>query len=110
MITAIKTNNYTELINKGQINTDLCSFLNYHGFDAEHFGIKLQFWFELNKKDKDDDFLLTDEIVDLIGYKGKSGNKSHQRTNLLAFIEKNFTEHLHYKAIPVMMNGTGHGG
>ena len=70
MLTSIKGNNYTELIKQGQDNMDLCSFLNYHGFDAERFGIKLQFWFELNNRGHDEYFVLTDELVDLIGYRG----------------------------------------
>ena len=110
MLTSIKGNNYTELIEQGQDNMDLCSFLNYHGFDAEHFGIKLQFWFELNNRGNDEYFVLTDELVDLIGYRGSGENKRNQRTNLIRFIEKNFTEHLHYKAIPVTMSNTGKGG
>ena len=110
MLTAITANNYTELIDEGHNNMDLCSFLSYHGFEADRFNIQLDFWFALNKKSNDEYFTLTDDLVDLIAYKGKTGTKSHQRTNLLRFIEKHFTEHLDYKAVPVTVSGTGHGG
>ena len=63
-----------------------CQFLLYMGFNMEQFAVPLKFWFELNRLKNDLWFSLTDEIIDLIGYKCSASNDTHNRSNLMRFI------------------------
>ena len=74
--------------------TDLsfCKFLLYNRFNMNKFAVLLTFWLELNRLKKDEWFSLTDEIIDLIGYKCSASNNTHNRSNLMWFIRKNFEE------------------
>ena len=67
----------------------------------EQFAVPLKFWFELNRLKNDEWFSLTDEIIDLIGYKCSASNDTHNRSNLMRFIRKNFEEGTDFKITQV---------
>ena len=83
---------FDELIIQYGQDMTFCDFLQCQGFDENRFAVPLQFWFDLNTKQDDEWFVLTDEIINLIGFKSSQSNPSHNRSNLLAFIRNNFTE------------------
>ena len=45
------------------------NFLEREKFDVNLFAVPIKFWLSLNQLKKDEWFTLTDEIIDLIGYK-----------------------------------------
>ena len=69
-----------------------CDFLLYQGFDAKRFTLPLQFWFDLNSKGEHEWFVLTDELIRLIGFKDCESNPSVERSNLLKFTRKHFVD------------------
>jgi protein associated with RNAse G/E len=88
---------FTELIISGKIERDmkLKEFLRCIEFDMDRYA-PLNFWFNLNQVSNDEFFVLTEELIDLIGF-SKNGSKEKLRTNVLKFIRKNFEEHVDYK-------------
>ena len=74
---------FDELIVQYGQDMTFCDFLQCQGFDETRFTVPLQFWFDLNTKRDDEWFLLTDEIINLIG---SLSNTSHNCSSLLAFI------------------------
>jgi len=83
---------FDELIIQYGQDMTFCDFLQCQGFDENRFAVPLQFWFDLNTKDDDEWSVLTDQIINLIGFKSSQSNPSHNHSNLLAFIRNNFTE------------------
>ena len=59
------------------------------------FAGPLKFWFELNRLKNDEWFSLTDEIIDLIGYKSSASNVSNNRKKL-RFIRKHYIEETYF--------------
>ena len=74
----------------------LCEFIANSGFDVDRYAIPLQFWFDLHEKSDDEWFVLTDDLINLIGFKSSVSNISHNRSNLLKFIRKHFTENVDF--------------
>ena len=91
-------------------NLSLCEYLVSTGFDAKKFNIPLQFWFDLNSMTDDQWFVLTDELINLIGFKSSASNPSHNRCNLLAFIRKKFIEGSDFMGTAVKLRKNGRGG
>ena len=100
---------FDELIIQYGQDLTFCDFLQCQGFDETKFTVPLQFWFDLNTKRDDEWFVLTDDIINLIGFKSSESNPSHNRSNLLAFIRNNFTEGIDFftTAIAVVKKGSG---
>ena len=88
--------NFTQLIISGTIERDmkLKQFLQFIEFDMDRYS-PLKFWFNLNQLSNDEFFVLTDELIDLIGF-SKSGSNQNQRSSVSRFIRKNFEEHVDY--------------
>ena len=91
-------------------NLSLCEYLSSIGFDANKFDIPLQFWFNLNSMKDDEWFVLTDEMINLIGFKSSEANQHHSRSNLFAFIRKHFIEGLDFSKTSIAVSKTGRGG
>ena len=75
-------------------NLRLDEFLEYYQFDLERYA-PLQFWFGLNDISNDTFFVLTDDLIEMIGF-ARIGLSDKHRANLLRFIRKNFQEHVHF--------------
>ena len=88
--------NFNQLIISGKIERDmkLEEFLECIEFDMERYA-PLKFWFSLNQISDDEFFVLTEELMDLIGF-SKKGSNEKLRTNVLKFVRKNFEEHVDY--------------
>ena len=95
-----------------QKRTDMgfCEFLKYINFDTTRFALPLEFWFELNNRKEDEWFLLTDEMISLIGFKSSESNPSVGRSNLLKFLRKNFNEGVHFLLDMVGLAKNSRGG
>ena len=97
---------FHELIVQHGQNLTFRDFLHYQGFNENRFTVPLQFWFDLNTKRDDEWFLLTDEIINLIG---SLSNTSHNCSSLLAFIKNYFIEGIDFFttaiAVPKQSNG-----
>ena len=92
--------------------TDLtfAEFLEREKFEVNLFAIPIKFWLSLNQLKKDEWFTLTDEIIDLIGYKSCASNASVGRSNMLRFMRKNFEEGTDFFANRERCTKTGSGG
>ena len=62
-------------------NLSLCEYLASIGFDVNRFNIPLDFWFNLNAKSDDEWFVLTDELIDIMGFKPSVSNPNHDRSH-----------------------------
>ena len=87
-----------------------CQFLLYMGFNMAQFAVPLKFWFELNRLKNDEWFILTDEIMDLIGYKSSASNSTHNRASLLRFIRKHYIEGTDFMVAPICVAKNTRGG
>ena len=85
-------------------------FLEREKFEVNLFAIPIKFWLSLNQLKKDEWFTLTDEIIDLIGYKSCASNASVGRSNMLRFMRKNFKEGTDFFANRERCTKTGSGG
>ena len=88
--------NFGQLIVSGKLERDmqLKEFLEFVNFDMNRYA-PLRFWFNLNRISNDEFFIITEELIDLIG-DSKNGSSEKQRSNLLRFIRKNFQEHVDF--------------
>ena len=102
--------NYKEVIDSGVRDLTYTQFIEYFQIDLERFAIPLKFWFSLNKLKNEEWFILTDDLINLIGYKSSNSNKCHNRSNLFGFIRKQFKEHLDYYTTAPVVPSTGRGG
>lgn len=102
--------NENEGIEELSENLSLCEYLAIIGFDANKFNIPLQFWFDLNTLTDDEWFVLTDEMIQLIGFKSSESGQHHSRSNFFAFLRKNFSEGLDFIKTSIAVSRTGRGG
>ena len=84
------------IINQNQRSLSLCDFFNVSNFDPSQF-FDLSFWCALNSLEDDEWFEVTDDTIQIIGYKSTEKRKDSGRGNLLKFIKKNFIENVDYK-------------
>ena len=91
-------------------NLSLCEYLSSIGFDANKFDIPLQFWFNLNSMADDEWFVLTDQMINLIGFKASESNENQRRSNMFAYIRKHFIEGLDFDKTSIVVPKTGRGG
>ena len=90
---------YNLIYNQQMIDLTFAQFLQRHeSFNANQFSIPLLFWMSLHELKKDEWFKLTDDIIDLIGYKSSVHNVSNNRSTLLKFMRKNFTEGIDFRS------------
>ena len=84
---------YNLVYNKQMIDLTFAQFLQRHeSFKVDQFTVPLLFWMSLNELKKDEWFKLTDDIIDLIGYKSSVSDVSNNRSALLKFMRKFFKE------------------
>jgi phage anti-repressor protein len=89
---------------------ELREFLSCQGFDPSKYTIELDFWFQLHSVSDDVFIELTDELIDLVGFKSSESNKSSYRSHLITFIRKNFKENEDFLANFEKLAKTGRGG
>ena len=87
-------------------NLSLCEYLSSIGFDANKFDIPLQFWFNLNSMADDEWFVLTDQMINLIGFKASESNENQRRSNMFAYIRKHFIEGLDFDKTSIVVPKT----
>jgi hypothetical protein len=105
----LQTSEYRELIERDNMLT-LIEFFQYKNFDTDRFNVSLEFWFQMNSM-KDDEFLiLTDDLINLIGFKASAQNVSHGRSHLLAFIRKHFQNGIDFLATANSVTKNSRGG
>ena len=88
----------------------LCEHLAMTGFDANTFNIPLEFWLNLNLMTDQEWILLTDELIELIGFKSCESNPSVGKSNLLKFIRKHCIQGVEYMEHTIVLAKTGRGG
>ena len=81
-----------ELSTASNNKMSLFEFLESTGFDIHRFAIPLQFWFDLNAKSNDEWVWITDELINIIGYKSTESNVNHSGCSLLRFIRAHVQE------------------
>ena len=91
-------------------NLTFCEFLASHGFDANKFNFPLQFWVDLNLMTDDQWFVLTDELIILIGFKASASYPSHNRSSLFRYVRKKFIEGKEYRFTDEKVNRKSRGG
>ena len=93
---------YNLLYNQQIIDLTFAQFLQRHeNFNANQFSVPLFFWMSLNELKKDEWFKLTDDIIDLIGYKSSVSNVNNNRSALLKFLRRNFNEGINFQKFAV---------
>ena len=97
------------MYNKQIIDLTFAQFLERHeNFKVDQFTVPLLFWMSLNELKKDEWFKLTDDIIDLIGYKSSVSNNNQK--SLLRFIRKNFKEGIDFREVHVATLNNARGG
>jgi phage anti-repressor protein len=92
----IVTYKFHELIvNQNQTSLSLCDFFDISNFDPSQF-FDSTFWCALNSLEDDEWFEVSDDIIEIIGYKGTEARIDHIRDNLFRFIKKQFVENVDY--------------
>ena len=84
------------IINQNQTSLSLCDFFNVSNFNPSQF-FDLSFWCALNSLEDDEWFEVTDDTIQIVGYKSTEKRKDSGRSNLLKFIKKTFIENVDYK-------------
>ena len=77
-------------------NLSLCEFLPSVGVDANKFNIPLEFWLNLNTITDNEWFVLTNEMINLIGFQSSKSKHHNSASDLFAFIRKHFIEGLDF--------------
>ena len=101
---------YDLIVVQNRTSMSICEFLDYIGFDANRFAVPIHFWFELSSKTRDEWFVLTNELIDLIGFKSCESNACNNRTNLLKFIRKHFVQDVDFTLLTVGITNHMRGG
>ena len=91
-------------------NLSLCVFLIATGFNVKQLLLPLQFWFDLNSMSDEEWFILTDELIDVMGFKSSTSNKRHDRCHLIKHIRSKFNDGTDYMISRQRMKRQGHGG
>ena len=92
---------YDLIVVQNRTSMSICEFLDYIGFDANRFAVPIHFWFELSSKTRDEWFVLTNELIDLIGFKSCDSNTTNNRSHLFRFIRKHFIQDVDFSMIPL---------
>ena len=92
---------YDLIVVQNRTSMSICEFLDYIGFDANRFAVPIHFWFELSSKTRDEWFVLTNELIDLIGFKSCDSNTTNNRSHLFRFIRKHFVKDVDFSMIPL---------
>ena len=96
----IVTYRFNELIvNQQKVSLTLCEFFEITDFDPSQF-FESSFWCALNALEDDQWFVVSDTVIERIGYKGTATRMDHIRTSLLRFLKLHFTVNVDYRLAP----------
>ena len=84
------------IIHQNKLSLTLCEFFELTNFDPSQF-FDSSFWCALNSLEDDEWFELSDDIIEIIGFKGTETRVDNIRNNLITFIKKHFVEHVDYE-------------
>ena len=84
------------IVNQNKLSLSICDFFDITDFNPSQF-FDSSFWCALNSLEDDEWFEVSDDIIEIIGYKGTEARIDNIRTNLMCFIKKHFVEHVDYK-------------
>ena len=91
------TYKFNELIvHQNKLSLTLCEFFEITNFDPSQF-FDSSFWCALNSLEDDEWFELSDDIIEIIGFKGTEKRIDNIRSNLITFIRKHFVEYVDYE-------------
>ena len=82
------------IVNQNKLSLSLCDFFDITDFNPSQF-FDSSFWCALNSLEDDEWFEVSDDIIEIIGYKGDS-KKSNYRTHLFECIKKHFVKNIDY--------------
>ena len=86
------------IVNQNQTSLSLCDFFNISNFDPSQF-FDSTFWCALNSLEDDDWFEVSDDVIEIIGYKGTETRIDNIRSNLFRFLKNHFIENIDYMFI-----------
>jgi len=93
------TYKFNELIvHQNKVSLTLCEFFEITDFDPSQF-FDSSFWCALNSLDDDEWFEVTDDVIEIIGYKGTETRIDNIRSSLFRFIKNHFIENNDYMFI-----------
>ena len=82
------------IIHQNKLSLTLCEFFEITNFDPSQF-FDSSFWCALNSLEDDEWFELSDDIIEIVGYKGDR-KKCNYRTHLFECIKKHFVKNIDY--------------
>ena len=107
----IVTYKFHELIvHQNKLSLSLCDFFEITDFDPSQF-FDSSFWCALNSLEDDEWFEVSDDVIEIIGYKGSGARKDNIRNNLFSFVKRCFIENIDYNFTLFRKSGiSGSGG
>ena len=94
------------IVNQNKLSLSLCDFFEIADFDPSQF-FDSSFWCALNSLEDDEWFEVSDDIIELIGYKGTVANGTGRTDGTPPLLLPHFSSFFHFdfnKAI-VTING-----
>jgi len=83
------------IIHQNKLSLTLCDFFEITDFNPSQF-FDSSFWCALNSLDDDEWFEVTDDVIEIIGYKGTLARMDSIRSNMFSFVKKHFIENIDY--------------
>ena len=74
------------IVQKNKLSLTLCEFFEITDFNPSQF-FDSSFWCALNSLEDDEWFEVTDDVIEIIGYKGTESRIDNIRSNLFRFIK-----------------------
>ena len=86
------------IVRQNKLSLSLCDFFEITDFNPSQF-FDSSFWCALNSLDDDEWFEVTDDVIEIIGYKGTETRIDNIRSSLFRFIKNHFIENIDYMLI-----------
>ena len=86
------------IVRQNKLSLSLCDFFEITDFNPSQF-FDSSFWCALNSLDDDEWFEVTDDVIEIIGYKGTETRIDNIRSSLFRFIKNHFIENIDYMFI-----------
>ena len=83
------------IVQQNKLSLTLCEFFEITDFNPSQF-FDSSFWCALNSLDDDEWFEVSDDIIEIIGYKGTLARMDSIRSNMFSFVKKHFIENIDY--------------
>ena len=77
------------IVNENKLSLSLCDFFEITDFNPSQF-FDSSFWCALNSLEDDEWFEVSDDIIEIIGYKGTVARMDSIRSNMFSFVKKHF--------------------